>query len=169
FFKKDAATTNLYRINTSTVFVGGYSAGAFMGLHYGYINNDNEILDIGGNDLLNHVNSNGGLNGNSGNSGFNNNIKGVINIAGALLKANHVNANEPILYSIHGTDDNVVPYLIGDSDNTGVITEGSGLIHPVADSVGIVNFLHTVQGGGHDALGECDCQAELRNFIFQNL
>lgn len=170
FFKKDAATNNLYKINPNTVFVGGYSAGAFMALHYGYINNSNEVIEMGGNNLLNYVNANNGLEGNSGNANHSSSIKGIINIAGALFKASHVDANEPVLYSIHGTADTVVPYLSGESDNSGVITEGSGLIHPVAESVGVVNSLNTIQGGGHGVFGECsNCFSDLRNFIFQNL
>lgn len=170
FFKHDAATANLYKINPSTIFIGGYSAGAFMGLHYAYVTSDNEIIDIGGTTLLNYVNANGGIDGNSGNAGYNTSVKGVLNIAGALLKASHVDANEPVLYSVHGTDDTVVPYLSGNADNTGVITEGSGLIHPVAESVGIGNTLKTIQNGDHGAFSSCNsCPAELRNFIFQYL
>lgn len=170
FFKKDADTTNTYRINPSTIFVGGYSAGAFMSLHYAYINTTNEVQEIGGSALVNFVNTNGGLEGNSGNNGYDSQIKGALNIAGALIKATHVNTGEPALYSAHGTNDLVVPYLTGESDNSGVVTEGSGLIHSVADAVGIPNLLQTIQGGDHGAFFSCStCSAELRSFVFQNL
>lgn len=170
YFKQDAATINTYRINPNTIFIGGYSAGGFMSLSYGYVNNDSEITEIGGTNLLNYVNNNGGHSGNSGNAGYSDNVRGVINIAGALINAAHVNAGEPRLFSIHGTDDQVVPFNSGESNNTGVITEGSGLIHPVATSVGIINSLKAISGGDHGAFSSCDeCPSELRSFIFQNL
>ena len=170
YFKKDAATVNTYRIDTSNIFVGGYSAGAFMGLHHGYVTTDSEILAIGGSSLQTYVNDNGGHAGSSGNPGYSTRVKGVINIAGALVNANAVDAGEPMLYSVHGTVDAVVPYKTGDADGTGVTTEGSFLIHEEANAKGLTNHLNTIIGGDHGAFFECNsCSSELRNFIYGNL
>src|ERR1035437_1260110 len=43
FFRKDAATTNTYKADPNYIFVGGYSAGAFMAVHYAYLDQPSEI------------------------------------------------------------------------------------------------------------------------------
>lgn len=170
FLREDAGNANTYGIDASKVFVGGYSAGAFTGLHYAYISSEAEVSSIGGSALVNYVNDNGGLEGSSGNPGISSTVTGVINIAGALKTTTLINAGEPILFSVHGTNDEVVPYLEGISDNSGVTTQGSGLIHPVLKQLGISNQLRTISGGDHGAFYECnDCQSELRAFIFSHL
>lgn len=171
FFRKDASTNNTYRIDTNNIFLGGFSAGAFTALHYAYVNSPEEIESIGGNTLLNYINSQGGLAGNSGNAGFSSAIKGVFNVSGALVQADFLDAGEPILFSAHATNDLIVPYLEGESDGSGLITQGSGLIHPIANQLGVTNTLKTLNEGGHGAFfNSCPtCEADLRNFLFQNL
>lgn len=170
FFRKDLATTNTYRINPNNIFVGGYSAGAFMGLHTAYLNSDAELVEMGGQALLDYTNASGGHEGNSGNPGHSSAVRGAISIAGALGKASFINAGEPILYSIHGTADQVVPYYSGDSDGSGVITEGPGIYHPVADAAGITNKLYTHQNGTHDVLWQVsNSYQDIRGFVFTNL
>ena len=169
FFRKDEVSTNTYKVDINNIFIGGYSAGAFMALHAGYLKSGVEIsqLDTSTRD---YINTNGGIEGNSGNQGFSSNAKGVLNISGALLKASFVSPNEPILYSVHGTNDTVVPYGSGESNNTGVTTEGSQLIHQAAETAGITNELRTIQGAGHEAFFLCgDCSASLRTFVYKNL
>lgn len=170
FFRKDLATSNAYRIDQSNIFVGGYSAGAFMGLHTAYLTSDQELLELGGQPLLDYVNAQGGFDGNSGNPGYSSSVKGSISLAGALGKASFIDPGEPILYSFHGTADQVVPYYSGNSDGTGVITEGPGIYHPVADAAGITNRLYTVNNGAHDVFWDTEGSYEdLRAFISANL
>lgn len=170
FFKKDAHNGNLYMIDANNVFIGGYSAGAVTALHYAYMNTESDLNLIGGSEIIDHVYQNGGLEGNSGNPGYSSQIKGVINISGALFTVDLIQAQEPILIIIHGTADDIVPYLAGESNETGVYTEGSGLIHPVLDNLSISNLLHTIDGGNHGAFLSCsDCEADIRQFIYENL
>lgn len=159
-----------YKIDTTNIFIGGYSAGSFTAMHYAYVNENEEILTFGGNEILEYINSCGGLEGNSGNSGFSTKVKGVINISGALITTDFINSGEPMIFSVHGTADNIVPYLEGESAESGVITQGSGLIHPVASEKGIPNSLKTINGGDHAVFFNCKkCPEELRGFIFDNL
>ena len=170
FLKKSAQNGNPYLLDTTNFFIGGYSAGAITALHYGYLNTEMEVEQVGGADLSAYLNANGGIEGNSGNQGCSAKIKGIINISGALFSVDLINANEPILCSVHGTADEVVPYLAGESNETGIYTEGSGIIHPVLDDLEITNDLHTIDGGNHGAFLTCsDCQAFIRQFIFENL
>jgi len=170
YFTKDVVTNNVYKIDPLKVFIGGYSAGAITALHYAYVNTDSELITIGGTSFLNYVNSKGGLDGLSGNQTFPSDVKGVVNISGALFNSNFINSNEPSLYSIHGTDDSVVPYLQGNVNNTGIIADGSGILHPYATTIGLKNELKTIQDGKHDAFLSCtSCLVEIRTFLFSQL
>lgn len=170
YFRKDLANSNTYRIDTNNIFIGGYSAGAFMGLHTAYVNSLDEIIEIGGQSLLDYVNSSGGLEGNSGNDGYSSNIRAAISLSGALAKADLIDAGEPILFSFHGTADSVVPYLTGESDGSGVTTDGPGVYHSVADEVGIINQLITIQNGDHGVFWETNGSEDaLIRFITENL
>lgn len=167
FFNKEEMN---YRIDVGNIFVGGYSAGAFTSLHCAYLNTIEELQSYGDQTLLDHVNANGGLEGQSGNQGYAANIKGVINLAGALLQASFVDAGEPILFSGHGTDDRIVPFNEGEADGTGIFTQGSELLHQEADREKVFNKLIAIQGGSHDVFEECQsCLEEIRDFMFRNL
>ncbi len=170
FFNEDNQNGNKYSIDPDQIFIGGYSAGAVTSLHYAYANTPEDVLQMGGTDLLTYVVDNGGLEGRSGHKGYSSKIKGVINIAGSLHNAGLVDADEPILFSIHGTNDDIVPYLSGTTGDTDVVTEGSGLIHAYADKIGLVNQLIKVEGADHFARFSCaTCLEDLRQFIFDNL
>ena len=172
FFNKDANTTNVYHIDPNNIFIGGYSAGAITALHYAYLSSDQEIRSIGGTDFLDYINEKGGLEGNSGNPDFSSAVKGVINISGALFDKNIIETNEPALFSIHGTQDLVVPYQNGFVDNTEIWTNGSGVLHTHINtkSLDLVNELKTINGGEQDAFITCiSCDLEIRNFLFSQL
>lgn len=170
FFNKDAQTKNKYKIDPNNIFIGGYSAGAVSSLHYAYANTMDDVLKMGGKDLLDYVLENGGIEGESGNPGYSTKIKGVINMAGSLHSAELVDSNEPILISVHGDMDIVVPYMSGTTGETDVVTEGSGLIHKKADEIELINELITISGAGHEARFLCDeCLNQIRQFIFKNL
>lgn len=170
FFRRDAATTNIFRIDPENIFIGGYSAGAITSLHYGYVNTPADVYAMGGNLMLNYIRLHGGAEGNSGNEGYSSAVRGILNLAGALHHAGLVDANEPPLFSVHGTADDIVPFETGISGHSDVTTEGSGLIHQRADSVGLVNKLIRIEGANHFAYFECDtCPAVLRQFIVANL
>ena len=170
FFTKDAATTNFYKTDSTKVFIGGYSAGAITALHTAYVNNESELTTIGGQTFVDYVNSKGGLEGMSGNENYSSDIKGVINISGALFNSNFINSNEASLYSYHGTDDLVVPFLQGNVNGTGIIADGSGILHPYAKSIGLTSELNIVQGGKHNAFVNCNsCLVEIRTFLFSRL
>src|ERR1051326_8568058 len=73
FFRKDAATTNTYKIDPNMIFIGGASAGSFMAVQYAYMDQPSEIPTAIDTNLL------GGLEGNSGNAGYPSDIKAVLN------------------------------------------------------------------------------------------
>ncbi len=173
FFTKDADTDNTYKIDKSKIFIGGYSAGSFIALHYGYVTADADIqrMDSTG-ALLQYVTDSGGLEGNSGNAGYATAVKGILNVSGALLYADYVDNGEPVLFSVHGKKDDTVPYERGEANGYGVISEGSGLIHPVCTNVGVENKLVAVDNGTHLVFLDKNILSwikEMRTFVFNNL
>lgn len=170
YFNKDAETTNKYKIDPENIFIGGYSAGAITSLHYAYATTPDDVLLMGGTELLEYVRENGGLSGNSGNPGYSEKVKGVLNIAGSLFYARLVDKGEPILYSVHGTADDIVPYREGLTGETLVITQGSALIHERCKKVGVVNKLKVLWEKDHGGFWYCEtCLDEMRSFVYENL
>lgn len=166
YFYKDAETDNQYKIDLNNIIVGGYSAGAITALHYAYASTKEDILTMGGKELLMYVAANGGTEGESGNPGYPSKIKGVINIAGSLQNAALVDANEPPLISVHGNEDLTVPFETGLTGETLVQTEGSGLIHKQADAVGLKNKLIELDGEDHIGYYYCsDCFDQIVAFM----
>jgi hypothetical protein len=148
FFRKDAATTNVYKIDPLFIFVGGSSAGAFMGLHHAYLDRTSECAPW----IANNIAVLGGLEGNSGNPGYSSSINGVINLCGALGDSVWLEAGNVPLVSMHGTNDGVVPYghaLLSISGFPIMVVDGSSTIKMRADHVGVLNPFHTWYGADH--------------------
>ncbi|TVT38484.1 T9SS type A sorting domain-containing protein [Hymenobacter setariae] len=153
FFKRDAATTNTYRIDPTRIFVGGYSAGAITALQVAYTESITE------NALTTKAyNDNGGLEGNTDLPGAPllgtydaSGIAGVVNIAGGVNNTSIVNAGNPPLYSAQGDKDDVVPYNCALLKPTQFNVCGSGALEPIASAAGIANQLHPVADGNHSS------------------
>jgi acetyl esterase/lipase len=154
FFKRDAATTNAYRIDPTKIFVGGYSAGAITALQVAYteaITNNPTTTAA--------YQANGGLEGNADLPAPDNllptydatGIAGVLNIAGGVNSLGVINAGNPPLYSAQGTADTTVPYDCGSILLTSFTVCGSHQTQLQADAVGIANQLHPVPGGAHNS------------------
>ena len=146
FFRRDAAIAQQYRIHPGYIAVGGASAGAFMSLQVGYLDKLSEIPAYVGAAAM------GGIEGNSGNPGFSSsNVLAVLNLSGATEDPAIIEPGNAPLCSLHGPNDDVVPYLKG-SVGGGLPPKyvyGSGLLHPRAAQVGIRQVLKTFRGAGH--------------------
>jgi len=139
FFRKDFAESgNTYGIDPSTCFVGGYSAGSVIAIHQGYIDDLSELPQ----NIQNYASVIGGtIDGDAGNDGYSSNIQGVISLAGGINDVNWIDSDDAPIVSAQGTNDNTVNYYCGPGlNNPAIVTLcGSGAIHPIADSVGIIN------------------------------
>jgi dienelactone hydrolase len=138
---------NVFGIDTNQIYVGGVSAGAFCALHTAYLDKESELPDV----LKPAVAKYGGLEGDSGNPGFSSKVAGVINLCGALGEAEWLEPGDVPLVSMHGTEDDVVPY---DSDTVRILdinypVDGSAAIHRRALEVGVKSALYTWFGAGH--------------------
>ena len=147
YFRQDAATANQFRADPGHISIGGYSAGAVVALHAGYLDEQDAIPAF----IQNLVNNNGGFNGNSGsaaNQTYPSDAEAVINMSGGLYRRTWIRSDELPLLSIHGTADQTVPFLSGLAANLAYL-EGSGLLHQQALKAGTWSYLKKVPGGGH--------------------
>ena len=147
FFYKDASTANDYRIDTTQIFAGGVSAGAFIALNHGYFK-DSIFTNPPPDWVQGAYDEVGGIEGQSGNPGYSTKVKGVINLCGALADTLWIQATDPVLVSVHGTADDLVSYTQDTTSVEGLLM-GSGLVHIRANNVGLPNYLHSFIGAGH--------------------
>ena len=149
YFRQDEATDNNYKIHPDFILVGGYSAGAITATHVAYLDENDENIPSFTTDI---INNNGGFEGNTGdteNLSYSSDVFAVYNLSGGLREKEWMDENETeALVSYHGTDDGTVPYFNGLANNIAEL-DGSGLLHPQTDAIGLPNYLKTAEGGGH--------------------
>jgi len=147
FFRKDAATTNTYRINPNMIIVGGNSAGAVLYMHAVNIDSLNEAPPH----LRNIITQNGGIEGNSGNDGYSSEMQGLVNLAGGLNVPEFVGPNSKPSFNAHGDSDNTVPYNCGNAQGglTPVRLCGLGAVEPLYQQFGINHVSKVYVAAGH--------------------
>jgi poly(3-hydroxybutyrate) depolymerase len=146
FFRKSVAEDgNPYGIDPDRIYIGGSSAGGFLALHLAYLSTREQLLEYGTADRLDEE---GGTEGSSGNPGYSSAVQGVVNLCGALGKANWYDKAEPPLISVHGTVDGTVPYKRGLAANIARV-EGSYVIDSLGKARGLDTKLLTFPGADH--------------------
>lgn len=169
FFKSDASNANLYRVDTTKIFIGGYSAGALTALHTAYLDISDNVDSLASRLLA----QNGGFEGNTGDSEnrqhSTNDIFAVLNLSGALFKSGLLKTGDPILMSYHGDADVVVP--IDSSVFLGLVPLiGSRLVNAEATAKNIPNVLVAVPGGGHtDIYTDVKFLPNLLDFYYKSI
>lgn len=86
FFRKNAAQ---YGIDTSLIFVGGCSSGAYAAMHTAFLDQASEIPSYIDASALD-----GGIEGNSGNPGFSSKFAGVLSLSGGLFDTTWINKGD---------------------------------------------------------------------------
>ena len=147
YFRKDAATTNTFRIDTSLVFCGGNSAGAVLFMHYIYITNINQTSAALSQIILN----NGGLEGNSGNAGYSSSVNACLSLAGGINDPNFLALGDKPIAHFQGDQDLTVPYVCGEavSGQIHVRLCGLGSLDGLYNSLGITHLSKVYPGAGH--------------------
>jgi hypothetical protein len=151
FFRKDAATANVYKIDTNMIFIGGASAGSIVALHYAYLDQPGEIPSMIDTTSL------GGLEGTSGTPGYSTAVKAVVNICGALADTAWMKPGDEPLVSVQGNDDGTVPYcsdFVYLASFKIMVVHGSGTLAVRALQIGMVNPIHTFYDQGHSSPGD---------------
>ena len=106
FFVEDAATNNIYKVDTNYIFIAGGSAGGITASHVAYLDTADNIPSYFSDLLV----ANGGFIGNSStNTSYATPIKGVVNYSGAMWRAEWMSVGEPPIFSAHDNNDTIVP------------------------------------------------------------
>ncbi|GIV22666.1 MAG: hypothetical protein N3A68_04455 [Bacteroidia bacterium] len=129
FLRKDAATTNQFRIDPNRIVMGGSSSGAYVGLHVAYLNlpqeldnpkfktqNGTPFVDTTAPGLDKGTGPEAGPNafeGGSGNPGYPSHIQAVLNLGGALGDTSFIQNEDIAVISLHGVQDPSTPYTSG--------------------------------------------------------
>jgi dienelactone hydrolase len=148
-FKANADRENTFRINPDKITAGGLSAGAIMALHVGVLDEDDPLTP----EFEAFLSARGGVEGNVGDSinrSYNSRVSAVLNQSGALFSLDWLDEGDPMIMSMHGDADDVVPYGTAREGAFNRVTcNGSSVIHERAVSLGLNSYFLGVPGGGH--------------------
>ena len=169
FFRMNDETSNDYRIDSDRIYAGGVSAGGIIVVNAAYLDQESEIPAS----LTDYIAENGGLEGNSGNDGYDSHFHGVINLCGAVGDYNWIVAGDIPIVNIHGDEDTVVPY--GDGlitlFNLNMQVYGSYVINETMLSLGNSSDLYTFEGYDHNPFNESNANMDItveftRDFMY---
>ena len=148
WFRMNDETNNEYRIDTNRIYAGGVSAGGIVAVNAGYLNMDSEIPAS----IVDYIEENGGLEGNSGNAGYDSHFHGIINLCGAVGDYNWIVEGDIPIVSVHGDEDTIVPYGDGLITLFGLNMQvyGSYVINETMLSLGNSSDLYTFEGYDHN-------------------
>ena len=123
FFQEDAATDNIYKVDTTKITVGGSNSGGYTALATGYLNKVEEInlfkfQDENGNSFINQAVT-GGFYGEGGmegvnyydNPGHTSEIQMVLNLGGAIGDTSWMEIGEVPVVAFHGVQDVTTPFM----------------------------------------------------------
>ena len=148
YFRMDDEMYDNFRIDSNRIYAGGVSAGAIASLNSAYLNTEEEALSL---ITAEHLESLGGLEGNSGTPGYNSEIYGIVNLCGAIGDYNWIVQPDVPIVSMHGDQDSTVPYSDESVTLFGLNVQvyGSYIIHQTMLELGNYSELHTYQGQDH--------------------
>mgnify|MGYP005635142883 FL=1 len=171
WFRMNAEMNNEYRIDTDRIYAGGVSAGGIIAVNAAYLDQDSEIPDH----LVDYIEENGGLEGNSGNEGYDSHFHGIINLCGAVGDYNWIVEGDVPVVSVHGDQDSIVPYGDGLITLFGLNMQvyGSYVIHETMLALGNISALYTFVGEDHvpfmDSNAAMDITVEFTRDFMVNL
>ncbi len=106
--------SNTYGIDTNYVFVGGVSAGGFSAMHAVFLDDNERPAATFQSGILGVNPDLGCINCAGNNFNHTTNVRGIINLWGALMDTSYIQQNEIVPMTLfHGTNDLIVPYDYG--------------------------------------------------------
>lgn len=139
FFRKDAATTDTYKINPDQIFFGGTSAGGILAINLTYLDDISDLMTLpNGANWTTWMNEVGGLEGTSGNPGYCSRVNGTFGFAGGIADHTWIDPNDVPWYGSHADGDQTVKIGYAQPLNgfTPVFLYGSDSINGALNSVG---------------------------------
>lgn len=167
YFRMNDELYNDYKVDMNRVFSGGYSAGAVTAINAAYLNEYEEVPSF----LIDDYDSIGGLEGLSGNPGYDSSFHGIVNLSGAVGNRDWIVQGDIPIVSMHGDQDDVVPY--DDSLITlfglNVAVDGSLIIHETMLELGNYSSLHTYFNEGHGPYTDMNFEAEFSSSFLYDI
>lgn len=147
YFRQDAATANVYKIDPDQIFIGGTSAGGILGMNAAYLDSTDTMSP----NWQTWSNAIGGLEGNSGNPGYCTIVQGTFGFAGGVADLNWINPTDVPWYGCHAETDNTVKIGYGQPLNgfTPVNLYGSDSVNYRLNQLGIHAAYDRYTGGAH--------------------
>ena len=137
------ANATILKIDSTQIFLGGYSAGATNVVHAAYWD-ENEVPQS-----INKTRW-GNLEGTGGNPNSASEVQAVYSIAGSIADLNWIQNGEPPVVCVHSKTDNTVPCNNG-LDGKGIYVYGGAAIVQNAPAVSIAATLFTYENLAHGA------------------
>ena len=147
YFRMDNQYNNQFKIDSNRIYAGGVSAGAIAVVNAAYLNEESEIPSF----LLDDIDDLGGFEGLSGNLGYDSSFYGIVNLCGAIGDRNWIIADDIPIVSMHGNQDDTIPY----DDNLVTLfgldmqVDGSYIIHQTMLGFDNYSDLYTYENQGH--------------------
>ena len=159
YFRMNDSLYDDFGVDTSRIYTGGSSAGAIASVNTAYLNEESEIPEL----VIDFVNESGGLEGLSGNPGFNSHFYGIVNLCGAVGDTNWIEINDIPIVSVHGDEDTVVPYADDLVTLFGINLQvyGSYSIHQTMIDLGNQSALYTFEGEDHTPYADSDAYMDV--------
>ena len=178
YIKKDHVQSNILKIDTNSIYAGGYSAGAVTAIHSAYVDDitDLPLSPVNVQSIANNIG--GSLEGDAGNLGYSSNFSGIFSYAGGINNLNWIDTNDEPIYAVHGTNDNVVNFNCGPAFNliTALDLCGLGDMSSVLSSNGIIFNEMVLSGVDHywpsNGIGNSNFSSALentKNFLYDLL
>jgi len=164
FFIEDARFANIYKVDTTNIFLAGMSSGGWTVLHTAYLNEDDDIPGY----WLDYINADGGFTGSSSaNTHINTPIKGVVSLSGALFNRNWISPGEPPLYIVHETGDTLCPCHHGCNSYFDFLFEmyGGCIMETWANEAGIYNKALFYETSGHGGYLLSEVNTDFTSFL----
>ena len=106
FFRQDAQSSQNYAFDSTMIWLGGVGAGSMAAQMAVYLNDTSEIPAYWQSIAI----LEGGLEGNSGTPSVSSEVRGVINLSGALIDTTWMHNHQEPLINIHGDMDDYYSY-----------------------------------------------------------
>ncbi len=148
FLRKHIAMGNAWKLDDAHFYSGGVSAGGVLALQAECLDLPTEVGALG----LDTV-ALGGIEGNSGNPGYNWRVKGIVSLCGAMGNVSWINNNKNIsICNMHGDLDRTVPYktdYFKFLNSPVALLQGSFSVDSAARIQGMNTRLYTYKGADH--------------------
>ena len=133
------AHPDTFQVDTSQIFIGGFSAGGATAIHAAYWDEE-EVAVI-------DTTFWGSMNAGSGNAGFSSKVTGILSVGAAIVDTTILDNDIPSIL-VHGLTDGIVPIDIGPDPTLGIPLYGSRAIVNILDGKGTPSALKVIPENG---------------------